>query len=535
VEDEDVTFRITVRNDTTQTFYNVNVTDPLLFSDAFNYPTLAPNEEQVIEMLYTITGLDVSMGSVTNIAYVTSKDWDEMPHYGTSNEVTVYTGEEKDELKTDITVKKVETSKPANDEFYVEGEKITYDIVVTNSGETLISEVIVYDSLKDGTGEIASIENFYPTDSRTYKFEHTVTAEDVANEKVINRASGQYFDPEYGTVEVVSDPVISRTGKEPEKTWLTPQKTPEPTPIPETETKPAPGEPNNICIRTLVGHGEGQAKFTLDYCDLHRETADQVAKLLEAATTEDEQLAAWQQSIELWTEALNRQYDEMFTEAIEAEKPIILDERVEFYAWLACYAETLQLTYAEEPVTAAAKVSEQIMNKCADLCYELHTAPDARVDSLVTGRYAQLEPVPEEDIPENCLRDVTATETGAAYTECLCEGHSACDLTVANLVKAALEQEDKAERLQALIDAWDQAGKQWRTELDNLANSRYLSVAAEDRNLIAAERISYGNWLNKRRDFLNLLYPGRPEIVAEVLAESIRSHVLDLCVEEAAR
>ena len=43
------------------------------------------------------------------------------------------------------------------------------------------------------------------------------------------------------------------------------------------------------------------------------------------------------------------------------------------------------------------------------------------------------------------------------------------------------------------------------------------------------ERAIYGQWLTEREKELNILYPNQPEIVAEVLAMTIRARVLDLC------
>ena len=50
--------------------------------------------------------------------------------------------------------------------------------------------------------------------------------------------------------------------------------------------------------------------------------------------------------------------------------------------------------------------------------------------------------------------------------------------------------------------------------------------------MIAAERVSFGNWLRARETFLTLMYPGRPEIVNEVMAQTIRARALDLCIED---
>ena len=131
----------------------------------------------------------------------------------------------------------------------------------------------------------------------------------------------------------------------------------------------------------------------------------------------------------------------------------------------------------------------------------------------------------EAETPERCLRDVTPTTTGAAYLEALCETHAADEALERGAIGAAGDGAAKA-------NAWKQIKGLWLAELDALTNARYLAADAAGRKVIAAERVSFGNWLKAREAVLELLYPDHPEIVGEVIADAIRGRVLSLCGEE---
>ncbi|MBR2834864.1 MAG: hypothetical protein IKE43_04010 [Coriobacteriales bacterium] len=62
-----------------------------------------------------------------------------------------------------------------------------------------------------------------------------------------------------------------------------------------------------------------------------------------------------------------------------------------------------------------------------------------------------------------------------------------------------------------------------------MTNVYYQSADANGKKIIAAERISFGDWLTAREKLLNRLYPAQPATVQEILACDIRTRVLDLC------
>ena len=497
IESEVVDFAIRVDNNTGWDIYDVKITDPLStkpgnLEDTF--PVIPAGGGGTIHLMYTVTAMDIGT-PIVNIAY--GEYWSAVEQNGkaVSNRCLAPTGEIEEPFGviTGAEVAKKETSKPKNGKYYVRGEKITYEINVHNSGETVLSEVIVYDTLAGGSGEIASIENFYPDDSRTYTFSHTVGKSDVKKGKVINYAWIEWEIEGY-PYKVWSDPVISPVG----------------------EDKPAPGpapKGPDCCVRTAILAGDSWRAYTLDYCSEHKPVADAVAKLVEAADTDEKKLDAWRQATDMWTEALNAEYDELMAGLGADEKTILIGERAMFFAQLACRRDALAMEYPDDPAAVERLVSEQLMNKTADLCYEAHTAPGERADSLARARASSMI----MDESTECARGVEPTATGARYAEILCVAHRA-----AEAASRALIAEDGAE-------AWQEIKQIWIVELDGLTNERYLAASGEDRQTIAAERIAFGRWLKERERFLNLLYPGRSDLVDEVMAQTVRARVLDLC------
>ena len=151
------------------------------------------------------------------------------------------------------------------------------------------------------------------------------------------------------------------------------------------------------------------------------------------------------------------------------------------------------------------------MNRCVDLCYETHTAPRSRIDSLVTGDYKQLEP---GVIGTECVREVESTAKGATYRETICEAELGTEALSRTLIRAG--------RTEA-------ASSLWKARLDLTDTARYLAADADGRKAILATRAAFSNWLGAREVMLAELYPKAPWIVGEVVTQTLRARVIDLC------
>ena len=498
VEGEYIHFKVYVRNTTGAEVTDVRVIDPL--SDAPGHvigeiASIPDGGDASFYFQYQVTGLDAGKKNVINYADVEYTDVEGKPCVVITDKVKAPT---QKPVEACSVLKKV-VNKPANGEYFVAGETICYLIYVSNTGDVFIDDIYAYDTLKTADYGLIGEEHMpvNPEGTCVYTFKYVVTPDDAEHGKVVNIAYALWRVGAGLWQSSYSEPVVSRAGA------------------------PKAAEPKECCRRVLTGKGDGAREYALEYCDEHAAVAEQVRALIAEAGAGEGQLAAWEQSIALWTQALNAEYDEWFAAASEAEKPIILDERVQFFIQLAAHREALAGRYPDDPARVAMLISEQLMNKAADLCYETHTAPEDRVDSVCGEGYA---PIEAPEAAESCLRIVAEGEGAVRYQENLCGRHRAVEAGVDALLRGASSVEARA-------NAWQRARNCWLVELDALTNARYRAADPQDRPGIAAERVSLGYWLNAREAFLQCLYPDRPDIVNEVMTDAIRARVLDLCGE----
>jgi len=86
------------------------------------------------------------------------------------------------------------------------GEIITYDLVLTNMGQTVISNITIQDTNADAGSVIPNtIASLAPGQSATITAFHTITASDALAAQVINQAAAQGTNPKGETIAVLSD------------------------------------------------------------------------------------------------------------------------------------------------------------------------------------------------------------------------------------------------------------------------------------------------------------------------------------------
>ena len=525
--DEEIVFEITVHNPNDVAMENVavydHINDALLGDTVVEGMTLAPNETRTFTWTYTVTFDDVANnGFVKNVARVwPGSESGGMPDVK-SNEVYVSVG--RVPPRESEAPEPTETLEPKPDDKWT-----PWEIDYLNPTEA--PEFYPYMTREPKTtAEPVPPATYDPAPTETPEPETTAGLVPPVND---DPAPTETPEPETtaGLVPPVSEAPEPTETPEPETTaGLVPpvSEAPAPTETPEPETTvttetPEPGTgAGDYCKRPLIGKGAGTAAFDLDYCAVHGPVADGIDALLAEAETAEAQLDAWQQAVARWTEAVNAEYDALLAKVAEVDRPTIVDARALFYLRLTCYQDALTQLWPEDPAKVAAKVSEQLMNHCVDLCYETHTAPGQRIDSFSQSGIMRLPAMlPGED----CQRTVTRTDYGAVYLESLCEAHRATEAAVDALLAEAKTDE-------ALESAWRTAKQLWLAQLDELTNARYLAANAEGRAVIAADRVAFGNWLKARESFLKRLYPGKSAIVDEVIAQTIRARVIDFCGED---
>ena len=507
-ENDMVIYEITVTNNTEETLSEVQVYDPLKGENEDAMVdiilNLEPHKSETVTFFYIVTGEDAKNGTIENTASATCFVGDEQ-HEVSSNTVTVHT------YLPDYAVVKEIISKPGDPKGYVEGETIRFRITVTNNSKLPSGSVPLYDYLNHTTeGQlIQTFSGMGPGESRTQIYEYVVQKSDESAGAVVNQAAVVFQGFQYLNDATFWSNEVRATviGKQPDPA-------PHVTPAPRTQ------ETALYCRPFLTGVGAGAAEYALDLCDRHAGTAAKAKALIDAAGDGEARLAAWQQVIALWTEALNGEYDALCEGLSEADRAVVVEERAQFYIQLTCLRDELALIWPEDPVRVAETVANELTDKCAEVCYEAHTAPEARIDSLITGDWARLEAA---DTAEECLCARKAADEGQIrIAERLCDTHRATDEAVMALVL-------EADTPQALIEAWRRARTLWLGELDALVSARCLRADPADQELIRASREAFGNWLAARQRLLMLLYPERDEIMGEVIARSVRARVLATC------
>ena len=502
-EGEMVQYKIEIRNESQSTLYNLKVYDDLYYDEVFDHQlytaaSFIPGENDSAYFSYQVTGGDVAVGSITNIATGVGYDDHGMPVPATSNPVTVPTGRPKDQL----TIIKQEVSTPNNDHYYTEGETIAYKITLVNTGDSQL-EVIVYDTLKEEDfGEIGSVEILHPGQSWKFFYSHEVTAQDVQDHYVVNYAIGHYTGS-FGSGAVTSDPVISPTSDD---TIIT------------TGGKITP-QPGDSCFQALTSVGESSLDFTQHYCESHMAAYQQMQALLSKAYSDAARLSAWQQAANIWRGELDALYEALLKAANGEAKATVLNDRMMFLINLGAYENQLRQIHPSAPALVAQRVSEQLMEQCAELCYLIHNAPNDRADSLITGNYVRTI----GGVCEACGREVLSENGQDVYLrQSICAEHKS--------VKDAVEYQVQYGASDLSRD-WQRARALWQASLDSMTNSHYKAASAQDRQVIAMCRVSFDQLLAARQELLKLFYPTKPSVVSEVLSNTVMNRTLDLCEE----
>ena len=222
---ETINYVITVENDGNLTLTNVKIEDALTGNageNAWTIDTFAPGETQTFETSYVVTEADVIAGKVVNNATGEAENPDPK-----KEETPVTPGEKEDPVETPnpgLTV--IKTSDKTGEVKL--GDKITYTITVTNSGNVTISGVKLEDSL---TGDDWTLGNIKPGETVTKKTTYTVTEKDIIAGKVENHATATGKEP--GGKDI--------TG-EGEKTVTTEESNPQITVTKETTSTPKNGK-----------------------------------------------------------------------------------------------------------------------------------------------------------------------------------------------------------------------------------------------------------------------------------------------------
>ena len=188
-----INYRVIGTNTGNVTLTNVVVIDPLTGLNQ-TIPSLAPGATITYNNTYSIVQNDLNRGYVDNTASVTF-------NYGG----TLYFREASARITADLNPG-IDISKRAQETNYSSvGSTINYTIVVTNTGNVLLSNILVTDPL---TGLNRTLPSLAPGASTPITTSYTVTQNDINNGSIDNtaRASTNYSGTSYSDQSSVSVP-----------------------------------------------------------------------------------------------------------------------------------------------------------------------------------------------------------------------------------------------------------------------------------------------------------------------------------------
>ncbi|MEX6627137.1 HYR-like domain-containing protein [Tenacibaculum salmonis] len=216
---ETILYTFNVSNTGNVTISDIIITDPLVTVSGTPI-TLNPleNNSTMFTAVYTINQLDIDTATISNTAIVNGQspngdiitDTSDDPNNDTNND-TNGDGEPDDTTITTLPIKGsislTKESLPATDLSYdTVGEKIIYQLIVTNTGNTTLKNINITDSNADlGSITPATISEIIPGASTIINAEHTITKDDLNNGFVTNTASVTATDPSLNIIEDTSD------------------------------------------------------------------------------------------------------------------------------------------------------------------------------------------------------------------------------------------------------------------------------------------------------------------------------------------
>lgn len=520
---ETIEFSITVTNNTGYELAGMIITDALDV-DWICEPNelLLPGESRTETFSYVVTELDAAAGSVANYATVRIIEADGY-HFFTSNVVTapcspsgadgdmeypVYNGcvtENPFGVITALEVTKEVESLPLNGLYYTEGETVAYRITYVNSGETLLTDVMIYDSLA-GMTEIASAEMLDVGESRFCVFHHTVTAEDVARGYVSNTAIGQFeIDGYLNTVH--SDTVVVDTDGQPD---------PE---IPEGILPPggvidiSKMNLDQCCRRVTSSRTNVSYSWGTSFCSDHANIQGSILMMEKAAATPAMQMQTAAYAVALWRAEVDKLYEELLGAADPQARAVIMAEYVSFLTHASNYETMLKVVYPDQPLVVAQKMAALWEEKCITLCQEMHMPAAARQDSFLAVEVATME-----GISDACTC-VTSDEGKGwnNFEQNYCPTHSFPFM----MIDMLLAGQDTAE-------AWTTVRQIWNVELRSAYN-KMIALLGENSDVALAEYATLESWMIAREAELTLLYPDNPELVAQTMVRIVIDQVNALC------
>ncbi len=184
-----LTYTIEVCNTGNVTLYNIMVTDPLTGMSE-NIAQLEPGDCEVFTTSYTVTEEDMDMGFVRNTVSAEGEDGNGTPVSANDFEI-VDANPETGEPGLLIEKNLVSINdNPEQNTYNQVGDLLMYEIIVTNTGNVTLTNVVVTDPL---TGLSQTIPSLAPNDSQSFFTSYTVQPANLIDGRcyVMNTATAE--------------------------------------------------------------------------------------------------------------------------------------------------------------------------------------------------------------------------------------------------------------------------------------------------------------------------------------------------------
>lgn len=192
--DEQISYTLTISNTGNTTLIDVHLSDPLTSLEE-DISSMAPGDTLIFNTTYQITQADIDAGSVTNTAVVEGTDPSD-----------IIISDEDDAKVNAVRIGRVKIEKnPLTESYNQTGQELSYELIVTNTGNVTLVRLTVTDPL---TGMNESIIRLSPGESRTYNTAYTVDQNDLDFGQVDNTATVSGVSPSGRLVEDVDSAIV---------------------------------------------------------------------------------------------------------------------------------------------------------------------------------------------------------------------------------------------------------------------------------------------------------------------------------------
>ncbi|WP_139068322.1 DUF7507 domain-containing protein, partial [Flavobacterium glycines] len=222
-----IVYEFEVKNIGNVTLTNVTITDNKANVIGGPIATLAPgaSDKTTFSGVHTITQDDINKGYYYNLALTNAKDPENVTVTDTSSDPTPCTTCPKDPVCTDCTITvlpqtpglvldktaTVISHDTSSDVYSFVGDVINYTILVTNTGNVTINNIVVKDPLTglDTTSEPFSLD---PGKSKEFTQSYTITLNDLKVDSITNIATASGSTPNNTPIQAEDSVIVEKAG-----------------------------------------------------------------------------------------------------------------------------------------------------------------------------------------------------------------------------------------------------------------------------------------------------------------------------------